>query len=151
MDEKADRELQEIMVFRTVHVLQSPGRTQPKHVPKEVEDILSLISADVYQEKTILFEDIYRKVYGLLLRKTHARTLYEKLTSVIPTYIEDLVKYSLQKEIEDADEGQNGFNAATLAKISRVWQNCSRTLNPMADCLMYLVSISLREQILAQD
>ena len=149
--EKAERELQEIMVFRMVHVLQSSGGMQPKYVPKEVEDILSDISADVYQEKAMHFTGMYRKIYMVIWRKTHARILYEKLASVIPTYIEDLMDYHLQKELEKADNGGNGFDAATLAKISRLWQTCSRTLVPMTDCLMYLVSISLRQRVSAQD
>ena len=141
--EKAEREFQEITVFRMVHILQSPGGMQRKHVPEEVEDILSDISAEVYQERTILFEHIYRKVYRLLLRKTHAQTLYEKVASMIPTYIEDLVDYPLQKAIEKAIDCENPFDAATLAKISSVWQNFSRSMNPMVDCLTCLVRISL--------
>ena len=141
--EKAEREFQEIMVFRMVHILQSPAGMQRKHVPKEVEDILSDISAIMYQERTILFEHIYRKVYRLLRRKTHTHTLYEKVASMIPAYIEDLVDYPLQKALEKADDGENEFDTATLAKISRVWGICSENMHRVADCLMYMVSIPL--------
>ena len=149
--EKIEREFQELMVFRMVHFLQSPGGMQRKHVPKDVEDILSDISADVYQEKMILYEDIWRKASCLVLGKTHAQVLYEKVASMIPMYIEDLVDYPLQKALEKADDGENGFDGATLAKIGRVWQMCSMPLDRMAYCLMDLVGISLAGTISAQD
>lgn len=149
--EKAERELQEMMVFRMVHVSESFGDMQREPIPQEVEtllvDIAERTTAIVYNESDVLngvsfFEDTYRNAYRLLLKK-QGKSLYEKIATMIPAYVEDLVDYPLQQALDRADTRKSGFDAATLATISRIWHNFNNVFDMLTDILMYMVSISL--------
>ena len=141
--EDTERELQELMVFRMVHIPQSSNGMLRKLVAEEVEAIISDISAVPYAEWAIRSEEFYQNIYRFVNRTRSRPTLYEEVECMSPTYLENHVDFSLQKALEKADDGEHAYDAATLAKISRVLQDFSTSMNAAVTGYLFRVSILL--------